>query len=381
MQRLYLSDDEKLTRKEYLKRKKKQAKQILKKRSKITYFMIAFLVILSVYLCFQFYIYKQHNNYKYVEGDGISSQRAFNVFYITEGYTYEPVNSLSKVQTDGFGDKTLFQNCGLSDIQVNNNYIYGIKSTGIYRLNKITNKMEMLVEKDVKKYKLYNNYIYYISGDNNSLSFMNTEDNTIKNTDINDVSEMLIDDNNIFIASDKKTKKTLIKYDKQGQNKQDICIDINVSYIIQDAKNIYFVNKNDSNKIYSLSKSGGDPVKVADISSVSDKGPIKEIDGAKYMFVDSNFLYYINVEDGNTLWKINLDTKESMKVISVAVEILQNTESTVFYKIKNEMGVYLFNYNTNFVAQVSKRKIKEFYVDTTSKIDKNSNNLNNLIKN
>ena len=87
------------------------------------------------------------------------------------------------------------------------------------------------------------------------------------------------------------------------------------------------------------------------------------------MFVNNGYLYYINIDDGNTLWRINLDNKETEKVISVAVEILQSVDTTIFYRIKGEMGVYLFNYETNFMSQVTKRKVKEFYIDKYTEIE------------
>ena len=62
MQRLQLDADEEITRKEYLKRKRKNAK-ILKKRSKITYLMIAIFTILVIYILVQFYLYKKKNNF------------------------------------------------------------------------------------------------------------------------------------------------------------------------------------------------------------------------------------------------------------------------------------------------------------------------------
>lgn len=381
MQRLYLDDDEKITRREYLRRKKKQAKQILKKRSKITYFMISFILLLSIYVFIQLYIYKQHNNYTYIEGEGISDQKVYNVFYITEGYTYNPTYSLNKIQTNGFGEKVVLDNCGLSNIQVDSKYIYGIKDTGIYRINKENNEMEMLVEKDVLKYKVFENDLYYTCGEKDNLCILNTNDLSVSNTEIDNVCEILVDKNYIFLVRDEKTKKILVRYDRKVNNKLDICTDANVSYIIQDDDSIYFVNKKDSNKIYMVSKNGGYVNKLSDVCSMSDKGQIKEIDGSKYMFVDKNQLYYINVEDNNTLWKIDLNTKENTKVISVAIEILQNAESTVFYKIKNEMGVYLFNYSTNFMSQVSKRKIKEFFVDTTQKVETNIKGTEGLNRN
>ena len=34
------------------------------------------------------------------------------------------------------------------------------------------------------------------------------------------------------------------------------------------------------------------------------------------------------------------------------------------YKIDKEMGVYLYNYDTKFMALVTKRRVKEFVIDT-----------------
>lgn len=381
MQRLYLDDNEKITRKEYLKRKKKQAKQILKKRSKITYFMIVFIAILSIYVFVQLYIYNKYNNYIYIEDEGMSQQNIYNVFYVTEGYTYDPVYSLNKVQTNGFNDQVVLDSCGLSSIQVDNEYIYGIKGSSICRINKLTNEVQTVIESGVNKYKIYNGYIYYIFGDNDTLALYNTNDNTRRDTDINNVSELLIDENYIFIVKDEKTKKVLLRYNRDINDKKDICVDANVSYIVQDNNSIYFVNKKDSNKIYVVNKDGGASSKVLDICSMSDKGQIKEIDGSKYMFIDNNKLYYVNVEDNNALWSVDLNTKENVKIISVPVEILQNIDSTVFYKIKNERGVYLYNYDTKFMSQVSTRKIKEFFVDTMYKLDENVNNTKELNRN
>lgn len=368
MQRLQLNLDEKLTRKEYLKRKKKEAKK-LKKVSKISYLIIGFLLILTIYVGTQFYVYSRSNNFKYVAGDDVTSQKVYNVYYVTEGYTYDPVYSLNTIHSDGFNDKNIYTNSGLINIQIDNEYVYGMKLDGIYRLNKSTNEMETLVEKDVSKYLIDKNRIYYICNTEENLHYIDLETKETKKLEIANVSEIIVDANNIYVVQNEKTKKILLKFDKEGQNKQELVKDENVSYIIQDENNIYFVNKKDENKIYTIGKDGSNLAKLDDISSVSDKGDIKEIDGKKYMFVADNNLYYINIADSNTLWKINLETKEKSQVIAVSVEILQNVDNTVFYKVKNEMGVYLYNYGTNFMSQVTKRKLKEFVVDSYQLID------------
>ncbi len=361
MQRLQLSPDEKLTRKEYLKRKKKQSK-ILQPKSKFSYIIISVIVVLCAYVFTQFYVYSRSNSLKYTEDDNMAKQKVYQLYYVTEGYTYDPVYSLNSIHSDSFEDKSIYQNSGMHSIQIDEEYIYGMKGNGLYKLNKETNVIEMLVEKDVKKYSLSGDKIYYIDV-NNKLFSVDIHTAEISDLKIDNASELLLDENNMYATIDEKTKKILVKYDLNGQNKKVLSDSCNISYIIQKDDKIYFVNKGDSNKLYIINKDGSGLSKIDDISSISDNGNITEIDGSNYMFVNDNNLYYINVDDSNTLWKINLGTKEKQKVISMSVQYLYIIEDTVFYKVKNEMGVYLYNAKTGFLSQVTKRKVKDFVVD------------------
>ncbi len=382
MQRLQLNPDENITRKEYLKRKKKQAGK-LKNRSKMKYIVISIIIFfLSIYVFTQFYIYSKGNNFKYVEGDNVGDQKIYNVYYVTEGYTYDPVYSLNSIHSDGFSDKLVYSNSGLINIYVSQDYIYGIKDEGLYRIKKGTKDMETLIEKDVLKYKVADDRIYYITKNQEKLEYYDFSNDEIKDLGITNITELLIDGSNIFVVQDEKTNKKLLRYDKEGQNKLLLSGEANVSYIVASNDKIFFVNKKDSNKIYSVNKDGQGLEKFSDISSVHDKGVIKEIDGEKYMFVQGDYLYYINVDDNDNLYRIKLDTKENEKIISVGVELLNNMENTVFYKIKGEMGVYLYNFDTKFMAQVTKRKLKEFVVDKYDQINNtNKKDQTNLVKN
>lgn len=378
MQRLQLDPDEKITRKEYLKRKKKQSNKI-KVKNKAPILLGIIIVLLSIYVFTQFYVYSKSNNYVYVAGDGVDEQKVYNVYYVTEGYTYNPVYSLNLILSNGFNDSTYYSNSLLTNIQIDENYVYGIKTEGIYRIKKDTKNMEPVVEKGVSKYVLSQGRVYYISTDSNKLGYYSFETKESKITDVSGVVEILTDENNVYIVREDGKKKILEKYDRDGNNKSDLKNDINVSYIIQDKDNIYFINKSDGNKIYKINKNGEGYEKISDISSISDNGTLKEIDGSKYMFVNGNKLYYVNSKEKNSLYSIDLTSKENLCVISSNVEILQNVDNTVYYKVKGEMGVYLYNFETNFSSQITSRKLKEFVVDkydnidlTKLKLDKNS---------
>lgn len=360
MTRLQLNPEEEITRKEYLKRKKKQ-KQSLKKKSKISYIMVGALVILAVYVFFQFYVYSKSNNYKYVEGDGVSNQKVYNMYYVTEGYTYDPVYSLNSIRTDGFNDTLIYQNSGMHDIISKNNYIYGIKNGALCRFSKENSETETLVTSGVEKYTLTDTRIYYIA--NNKLSYIDVNTKENKEFSIDNVSEVLVDNNNLYVAKLEKTKKILVRYDLEGGSELKLTDSQNVSYIIQDENSIYFVNKADGNKIYKIGKDGSNSTSLSDAVGISDKGNIKEIDGNKYLFVSNGKLYYINPSDSNSLWSVSLSDNSKEKVIYGSVQILQNVDDTVFYKVKNEMGIYLYNYNTKFMSKVTNRNVSEFSID------------------
>ena len=121
-------------------------------------------------------------------------------------------------------------------------------------------------------------------------------------------------------------------------------------------------------KIYTINKDGTGRIKLADICSVTDSGVVKNIDGSKYMYVYNNNLYYVNSADNYSLWKYDLNTKENTKEISMQVELLQNVNETVFYRVKDSVGVYLYNSDTKFMSEITKRKVKEFLVDTYTEV-------------
>ena len=368
MPRLDFDADEKISRKEYLKRKKKQ-KKMLKGKNRVSYILIGIIVILSIYVFTQFYVYSKASSYKYIEDDLAKRQKVYNIYYITEGYTYNPKYTLNSIHSDGFNDKVLDDNLGFRCIVTNQNYVYGLKETGLYRLDKNTNNQEMLIQNGVNKYTIYDNDIYVITGDNDELGLISQDTKEYKDMGISGVQEVLIDKDYIYVAIKSGINKDVYKYDKSGVKQIQLTKDVNASYMIQDDGNIYFVNKSDSSKIYKISKNENTQEKLADVTCMADDGELKDIDGSKYMFINSNMLYYVNTSDNNNLWAINLSDKTNQVVIQMSLQILQNVDNTVFFKVKGEMGVYLYNYNTKFMSQVTKNNASEFYVDSNDKVD------------
>ena len=367
MQRIKLEDNEEITRKEYLKRKKAQSKKIMRK-SKITYIMVSFTLILVVYIVIQVIVYKKAHNYSYLADDNVTSQSVYNVYYTTEGYTYSPKYSLSSIYSNGFNDNVILSDLGFTDINISSKYVLGIKNGKLYGFLKESGELSEISDKTISKFTLYNDTIYMIVGDNSKLFSYNLEEKNLVDLSVENISEVLVDENNIFVVKNEKIKKQLYKLDKDGSNNVKMASDANVSYIVQSDTKLYFVNKSDENKIYTINKDTSSYGKVADICSVTDSGFMKNIDGSKYMYLYNEKLYYVNSLDNNNLWKYNLETLENTKEISMEIEILQNVNETVYYKIKNERGVYLYNTDTKFMSEITTRNVNEFVIDTYTKV-------------
>lgn len=365
---------EQISRKEYLKRKKRNSK-LLRKRSKITYILMAIFMALAIYIIVQMFIYRKYNNFKYTLGDGVNDQAVYNIYFVTEGYTYNPTYSISSITSLGQNEKNILPSSNIDQIHVEKDYIYGLKDGTICKISKDKYQIEEIVKDDVRKYIKKGDMIFYTSGDTQLLKSYNTQSKKTSEFDLKYVEQILANDNNVFGINHTTEEKAIYSFGYGGQGKNKVSGDEKVSYAILDENTLYFVNKSDGNKIYSVAASGDGMKKVADISSVDSVGKTEEVNGSRYMFTKDNNLYYINTEDDDTLWRYNLSDGTNEKIISASIEILQNVDNTIFYKIDKEMGVYLYNYDTKFMSLVTKRRVKEFVIDTYTDMFQDQNSM------
>ncbi len=374
LQRLQFDLGEQISRKEYLKRKRRNSK-LLRKRSKITYILMATFMALGVYIIVQMFIYRKYNNFKYTLGDGVNNQAVYNIYFVTEGYTYNPTYSISSITSLGQDEKNILPASNIDQIHVEKDYIYGVKDGNVCKISKDKYEIEEVVKDNVKKYIKKGDMIFYTSGDSQRLKSYNIETKKINEFDLCNVEQILANDNNVFGITHTTDEKAIYSFGYSGQGKNKVSEDEKVSYAILDENTLYFVNKSDGNKIYCVAASGDGMRKVADISSVDSVGETEEVNGSRYMFTKDNYLYYINTDDEDTLWRYNFSDGTNERVISASIEILQNVDNTIFYKIDKEMGVYLYNYDTKFMSLVTKRRVKEFVIDTYTDMFQDENSI------
>lgn len=366
MQRLQFDLGEKISRKEYLKRKKKSSR-LLKKRSKITYMLLACLLGLVVYISIQLLQYNKYNSFKYTEGDGVNKQPVYSIIFVTEGYTYNPVYSVSTTLSSGDNEKSVLPSSDIRNICVAEDYFYGLKGGSVCRITRDDYSVEEVFADDVKKFTYANKYIFYITNNEERLKSYNLESGEISTFDITNVKQVLASNTKVIGVVGTFSEKEIYSFGYNGQDKNKISGGEKATNAILSDETVYFVNKTDEDKIFRVNTDGNYLGKVADIHSVSTISE-DEKDGSGYMFVNQDKLFFVNTRDDRTLWSYNLSDGTSEKVLSSPIEMLGNIENTILYKVNGEMGIYLYNFDTKYMSLVTKRRVKEFVIDKYKEI-------------
>lgn len=360
MQEMSYLQGEVVSRKEYLKKKKREkTKKALKRVSSRTWFLLAFILIISVYVVYQFYIYNTKHRLVQTLPEEISSMKDYNIYYVSQTYAYDAENQLKTMSTTSSDKLTIDEGLGITNITVKNNNVYGIRNGSLLKIN--TNlkeiKSETLIEKNVKGYSIYNDEVYaYISGDGIDAGvYLLDKKNKVKMIVSGGVQQLLVDKPNIYIVD---KNKNIVRYKKDGTGAETLISNSASASMVQDAKGIYFVNIKDSNKLYRIDKSSKKVEKVSKTATLSSA--FVGMNGNSFVGVYDNVAYYINTKDSNKLYKSSVNDKEDKVVLEDSIEILDVIDSTIFYKVRNDIGVYRYDILNGISSQVTSARVVEF---------------------
>jgi len=360
MQDMSYLQGEVLSRKEYLKKKKiEKTKKTLKGISPRTWFLLVFILIISVYIIHQFYIYNTKHRLVQTLPEEISSMKDYNIYYVSETYAYDAENQLKSMSTTSSDKLTIDEGLGISNITVKNNIVYGIKSGSLLKIDTTQKeiKSEVLIENNVKGYTIYNDEVYvYMSGEGvNAGVYSLDKKNKTELIISGGVQQLLVDNNNIYIVD---KNKNIVRYKKDGEGAETLVSNSSSASLVQDERYIYFVNTKDSNMLYRIEKSSKKTEKVSKTGTLS--AVFVGMNGSSFMGVYDGTVYYINTKDSNKLYKSNVSEKEDRAVLEDSIQILDVIDSTIFYKVKNDIGVYRYDIVNGISSQVTSARVLEF---------------------
>ncbi|MDD2627286.1 MAG: DUF5050 domain-containing protein [Clostridia bacterium] len=364
MDRLDYNQDEFMTRKEYLRNKKRE-KMLFKiqRVRKSTWFTLFLMILIASYVIYQYYIY--NTKHRLVENlpEEISSMENYNIYYTSESYAYEGETQLKTMSTTSDMKDTIKIGQGIAHLKVKGNEIYGIKENKLIKIfpNGKTKELKVLIDKNVQAYEMFNDDIYVVlkgTDVETGLYKYNKEGKHKKITD-GEVYQLLIDNNNIYVV--KKENKNIIKYNKNSLEEKALTNDKEIGYIIQDEKNIYYSDKKRENKIYKIDKNNSKEKQITKGSLIKSNN-LNQTNGISVMGIFEDKIYYINENSENKLYKTKIDGSKEELVLHDQVHILEVIGNTIFYNIKDDIGVYRYDIETGISSQITSARVVEFKV-------------------
>lgn len=372
MESVIFDMNEVVSRKDYLKSKEKKKKKQSKNKMP-PYFLILFITVLTCYVVFQFETYK--NKYRLINTvpEEISSLKDYDIYYTTKTYTYNPEIVLNYTKSNDTSKEEVPSAIGITKITGKNGYLYGIKDGKLVRVKNIKGNrsdvssnfsvLEIIIEKGVQSYTVYKEEVYAFSkgkGIDTGIYAKSKESNKYIKIIGGDISQILVDENNIFVV-ESGTNKNIYSYSKDGKNKREITRDRAVTYMIEDKNVIYFADGNKDGNIYSINKYSGEEKNITKLGAIKIANDKDHSDGNFCMGIADGHIYYINGNKDNNLFEANIDgTFGDKKVIASSIEKISIVGHSVIYKEKNVPSIYRYEVKNEISSEVTNGRIIDF---------------------
>lgn len=333
------SSDKVMTRKEYLKskRKGKLGLRILKYT-----LLLTVIALLSVYLFKQLDVYNNVTKIanKVVEETALA--KTLTMYYVADGYTKDSKSDVVIYKAYDESRTKIADTAGFSNINVVNGILYGLQDEALYAIELETNLKSKVIDGNIREYIVRGEKIYcYIESKSTKETGIYLYDIATKEMKliINIVSEqMLVDDNYIFVISKGKTEKSIIRYNLNGSGRTIMTDKEIVTYFKQDKNVIYYVA---DEKLYSLTKTGRITNLIMEEDIYIDRDVVN-FNAEPFAIKDDN-VYYITKGEEKNLCIFNIKTGEKQVLSKKNVESMQLVSNTLYYKLNNGIGLYRIN--------------------------------------
>lgn len=333
-----------MTRKEYLKSKKKKNFWL----SKLKYvLLIIVIVLLGIYVFKQLNVYNNVTKLANKVVEETKLARTMTMYYVSEPYTRDGNTSVMLYKSYDESRTQIVGSENFTNIKVIDNKLYGICDSLLYVIDLLTNEKVQISDKKVQDYLVRESTIY-LKLDDGIYKYIITSGET-KRIIEGKCLQMAIDGNDLYVITAGKTSQSIIKYTLNGKKEKEMSDKYIVTDMILADNNIYFINSKDSN-LYRVSKTGGSIQKV-----VNDK-----IAKSRNVVCYKDIIYYINKGDNNTLYMYNLKTKEVQNVIKKNIASIQIDGNVIYYTITGNIGINKFDITTGKTAQITSARTTEY---------------------
>lgn len=340
-----------MTRKEYLKHKKASKKRFPFLKNVI---LLVVILILIVYVSFEFHRYNTVTELANKVMEESKLIKTYKIFFMGKPYTKDDNKNILYKYTGSDESRDELENgLGLSKIQYDNGYIYGVLDDTLIKIDTNDGSKTELVKGNVNDFLIYNGDVYfckYISSNSELNGLYDMNDTQI----IQGTFEQVIASNDkFFVVTDDKTSKSLLSYTLDGNNKKNLSDKYMVTNIIAYEDYIYYINASDNNKIYRVNVNTD---KNESVTTLSAKLTADKLNGSDTLAVYSDIVIFINSKD-NKIYKV-VNGKEDI-LVDNSVKLLQLKDNMLYFALKDKIDIYRYNLEKNTLEKITSARTDE----------------------
>ncbi len=341
-----------MTRKEYLKYKKKKNRSLpwLKNIA-----LLLVIVALSLYVVNQLKVYTSVTEIANKMLEESKLIKTYKMYFMGEPYTKDDKENILYYYQGADESRTEIKSGkGLKYIQLDEEgNIYGIKDKNLIKVNVSSDTSEIVVEGDVSNYLIYGKEVlvykdYGKNSDKTGVYELNGE-MLIKGV----VYQMIRDLENVYFIQPDTTSKSLIAFSISNKSKKNLSGKDIVNNIIQDDDNIYYSSSSRKGYICKVSKSGGEAKVISHNSCLVDSYNFYTTSA---MGVYGNKVIYINSEDNKVY--LTGDNEDEV-IVDNEVKQIQLKGNMLYFLLKDKIEIYRYNVEKNMLEKITSARTGE----------------------
>lgn len=292
-----------------------------------------------------------------------------HLYYVENDYQNNSTSVIDVNVASGYKKTLLNANNSALMINYDNGKIYAIFTNRIGYIN--NGKIKYITSEDeyVARYDVNDNKVYY-GKDNNNMSDNIFERLAMEDADgknekiINEagISQLLVDDYIYYKPSSGSDVLNLLRYNLDGTNKK-ILYTGSVGQLAKFGDYLYFINYNDSTSLYRIKRDGTEPKKMIQGPLNFGTAYANQVNGYNNIGVIDNYLYYINPNDSNKVYKT--DGTNNEKIIDASATSIYIKDNYIYCNFAdyNKMGIYLLDSTGKEIKKIVDYDYGEYIVN------------------
>ena len=348
------SSSEVMSRKEYLNRKKRNSNRFWFLKYILLFVVAAGLVI---YLVYQLNVYKKVTEAAYKVMEESKLIKTYKILFMGESYIKDGEDIMYLYSGMDESRKPIESGAGMKAISINDGYIYGVKDANLYKINMVDFTQELICERGVCGYIAQGENVYVYKNIDSAPGLFKKIDGEYQKIVNGGIYQLVTNGENIFTVEASAYGKSIVRRDMDGQNPIIISGTDNVVNIALYKDSIYYTNMSDAGKIYKITFSGQERTCITNNAGVST---FSDMHYQSYLGAYDNKVIYISKDNNQLYISLGLNEEDEL-LIEEKVSKIQVVENMVYVKLKDSLNIVRVNLDTKEVMKITSARTETMF--------------------